>query len=61
MDDRQIGRRYKPDIAEERRAVLLARFSESRLNPNVLRLQCRSGKRAAEIRVDSSGEVAAYG
>ena len=61
MEDRRIGRRWEPEVADERRAVLLARFSESRLNPNVLRLQCRSGKRAAEIRVGSFGEVAAYG
>ena len=61
MEGRQIGRRWEPDVAEERRAVLLARFSESRLNPNVLRLQRRSGKRAAEIRLGGLGEVAAYG
>ena len=49
MEDRQIGPCWKPDVADERRAVLLARFSESGLNPNVLRLQCRNGKRAKEI------------
>lgn len=60
MKYRQIGRQWEPDVAEEKRAMLLARLSESRLNPNVLRLQRRSGKRAAETRLDGLGEVAAY-
>ena len=39
--------------------MVLARFSESRLNTDVLRLQSSGGKRAVEVRRDGAMELAA--